>query len=72
MPVNEIQWNLFSESKPKPGQKFIGASEKEWNTFTTPKHDVKDNNGKVEMTAEQQFDKIIEVYQLTKWIIPKI
>ncbi len=70
--TEQTDWTLFSKAKPKPGAKIIGAGEKEWNTFTVPKHDVKDGNGNVVMTAEEQFNKMIEVYQLIKWTIPKI
>lgn len=67
----------MSERKPKGGQRFIGIGtdkkgNPEWNLFTAPNHDLKDDQGKIEMTKEQHLDKIIEVYQLTKWMVPKI
>lgn len=65
-------WIYLIDQKPKPGQRFIGASEKEWNLFTAPNHDQKDDQGKVEMTKEQHLDKIIEVFKLIKWMVPDI
>ena len=70
-------WIFLSERKPKPGERFIGAGltkngKEEWNLFTAPNHDQKDDQGKIEMTKEQHLDKIIEVFSLTKWFIPTI
>ena len=65
-------WIYLNKQKPKPGQRFIGANEKEWHLFTAPNHDQKDDQGKVEMTKEQHLDKIIEVFKLTKWMVPNI
>jgi hypothetical protein len=64
------EWINVSERKPKPGQRFIGANEKDWNLFTAPNNDLKDEQGKIEMTKDQHLDKILEVYKVTKWMIP--
>ena len=70
-------WIDFKNRKPKPGERFIGAGltkngKSEWNLFTAPNHELKDDQGKIELTKEQQLDKIIEVYKLEKWMVPTI
>lgn len=70
-------WIEMSERKPKGGERFIGAGlsksgKPEWNLFTAPNHDQKDDQGRIEMTKEQHLDKIIEVFQLTKWMVPNV
>lgn len=70
-------WIFISERKPKPGERFIGVGKdkkgrEEWNLFTAPNNDLKDDQGKIEMTKEQHLDKIIEVYELYKWMVPQI
>lgn len=70
-------WILLSERKPKGGERFIGCgydkrNRIEWNLFTAPNHDQKDDQGRVEMTKEQHLDKIIDVYQLFKWMVPDV
>jgi hypothetical protein len=67
----------MQKRKPKGGERFIGfgldkRDKVEWNLFTAPNHDLKDDQGKVEMTKEEHLDKIIEVYRLTKWMVPKL
>lgn len=67
----------MSKRKPNGGVRFIGfgtdkRGRPEWNLFTAPNHDQKDDQGRIEMTKEEHLDKIIEVYNLTKWMVPTI